>query len=131
MTDESMKNCKTSRKDRAILALLEYATVEKAAEAVGVHPSTLRRWLRKAEFQEVLRHARRERFSQSMGRLQHAANPAVSILLKIMMDPNEPGSTRVRAVERLLDRTAKAIENDDLAARVTVLEKQAGTRGRA
>jgi hypothetical protein len=37
MAEKMIKNCKTSRKDRAILALLEHPTMEKAAEAVGAH----------------------------------------------------------------------------------------------
>ena len=34
MSEKLIKNCRTSRKDRAILALLEHPTLEKAAEAV-------------------------------------------------------------------------------------------------
>src|SRR5690348_1263129 len=96
MTEKLIKNCKNSRKDRAILALLEHPTGEKAAEAVGVHPATLRRWLRQAEFREALRQARREKFLQSMGLLHLGTNAAVAHLMKLMRDPNQSGSTQVR-----------------------------------
>ena len=117
------KDCK-GRKDRAILALIENPTLEKAAEAVGVHPSTLRRWLRQADFQEALRQARREKFSQAMGLLHLGTAPAVAHLLKIMRDPHQPGATQVRAIDCVLNRVAKAIEIEDILARLTALEQQ-------
>lgn len=123
MPEKLIQNCKTSRKDRAVLALLEHPTVEKAADVVGVHPATLRRWLREPEFQEALRQARREKFVQSMGLLHLGTNAAISNLLKIMRDPNQPGSTQVRAIDSLLNRVAKAIEIEDILSRLTVLER--------
>jgi hypothetical protein len=123
MSEKLIKNCRTSRKDRAILALLEHPTLEKAAEAVGIHPTTLRRWLRQPEFQEALRQARREKFSQSMGLLHLGTNAAISNLLKIMRDPNQPGSTQVRAIDSLLNRVTKAIEIEDILARLAALER--------
>jgi len=123
MSEKLIKNCRTSRKDRAILALLEHPTAEKAAEAVGVHPTTLRRWLRQPEFQEALRQARREKFSQSMGLLHLGTSAAVAHLMKLMRDPNQPGSTQIRAIDSLLNRVAKAIEIEDILARLAALER--------
>jgi len=114
----------TNRKGRAIVALLEQPTIEKAAEAAGVHPTTLRRWLRQAEFQDALRQARREKYSQAMGLLHLGTAAAVAHLLKIMRDPNQPGSTQVRAIDCVLNRVAKAIEIEDILARLTALEQQ-------
>jgi hypothetical protein len=48
---------------------------------------------------------------------------AVSTLLKIMVDPNAPASSRVRAAETILEHTAKAIEIEDVEARVAALEQ--------
>jgi transposase-like protein len=123
MSEQIIKGCKTSRKDRAVVALLEHPTVEKAAEAAGVHPTTLRRWLRQPEFHEAVRQARREKFSQSMGLLHLGTNAAIANLMKIMRDPNQPGSTQVRAIDSLLNRVAKAIEIEDVLARITALER--------
>ena len=75
---------KCSRKngwDRAIVALLQGATMEKAAKAAGVDPGTLYRWQKNLAFQEALREARREVFGQAMGRLPQAANTAVETIL--------------------------------------------------
>jgi len=123
MLEEPVNNFKNGRKDRAVLALLEHSTAEKAAEAVGVHPATLRRWMRQPGFQEALRQARREKFSQSMGLLHLGTNAAISNLLKIMRDPQQPGSTQVRAIDSLLNRVTKAIEIEDIMARLATLER--------
>ena len=42
--------------------------------------------------------------------------------LKIMVDQNAPHSTRVRAADSVLDHAAKAIEIEDVEARVSALE---------
>jgi len=67
--------------------------------------------------------ARRAAFSQSVARLQQASGAAVSTLLKIMVDPGAPPSTRVRAADSVLDHSAKSIEIEDIEARVTALEQ--------
>jgi hypothetical protein len=77
------------------------------------------------EFQAAYRQARREAFSQSIARLQQASSAAVSTLLKVMVDPNTPASSRVRAADCVLGHAAKAIEIEDLEVRVTQLEQAA------
>ena len=76
-------------------------------------------------FDAEYRAARRAAFSQSVGRLQQASSAAVSTLLKIMVDPSAPASTRVRAADSVLDHAAKAIELEDIEARVPELERAA------
>jgi hypothetical protein len=39
-----------------------------------------------------------------------------------MIDPNTPASVRVRAAEAIFNHSAKAIEIEDIEARVTALE---------
>jgi len=67
--------------------------------------------------------ARREAFGQATARLQQASGAAVSTLLKVMVDPNSPASTRVRAADSVLDHGAKAIEIEDIEVRVAELER--------
>jgi hypothetical protein len=50
---------------------------------------------------------------------------AERISLKIMIDPNSPASTRVRAADSILDHAAKAIEIEDIEVRVAQLEAAA------
>ena len=42
-----------------------------------------------------------------------------------MVDPATPASTRVRAADSVLDHSAKAIEMEDIEARVAELERVA------
>ena len=81
--------------------------------------------MQEAEFQAAYRGARRRAFSQSVARLQQASSAAVSVLLKVMVDPATPASTRVRAADSVLDHSAKAIEIEDIEARVAELERAA------
>ena len=49
----------------------------------------------------------------------------MTTLLKIMVDPSVPASTRVRAAESVLDHGAKSIELEDVEVRVAELERAA------
>jgi hypothetical protein len=118
-----------SRRDRAILALLQHSTLEKASEAVGVHAVTLWRWSRKPEFQQALLKARQEAFSQSIARLQQSANMAVGTLLRIMTDSNAPTGSRVRAADCVLSRSEKGLLLEDLRMRIEQLEQREARGG--
>jgi len=109
--------------EEAIAALLTQRNTEDAARAVGISVSTLLRWMKEPEFKAAYREARRIAFGQSVARLQQAASAAVSILLKVMVDPATPPATKVKAVDSVLDHAARAIEIEDLDARLTDLER--------
>lgn len=113
------------KQEEAIVALLSQKNVEEAARAVDVAPSTLYRWLKEPEFDAAYRQARRLAFRQSIGRLQQAATAAATTLLKIMVDPTAPHSCRLRAADSVLAHAAKAIELEDIDARVSDLERAA------
>ena len=116
--------------EEAIAALLTQRNTEDAARAVGIGVSTLLRWMKEPEFNAAYREARRTAFGQSVARLQHASGAAVSTLLKVMVDPSTPPATKVRAADSVLDHAAKAIEIEDLEARLTDLERTAeSTKG--
>jgi hypothetical protein len=111
------------KQEEAIGALLTQRNVEEAARAAGIGTRTLLRWLQLPEFQKAYREARRAAFSQSIARLQQGASAAATTLLKTMIDPNTPASTRIRAAECVLNHATKAIEIEDIEARVTALEE--------
>jgi hypothetical protein len=111
------------KKELAVAALLTQRTTEDAARAVGIGSATLLRWLKEPEFDAAYRAARRAAFSQSIARLQQASSAAVSALLKILVDQNVPASTRVRAADSVLGHAARAIEIEDIEARVSELER--------
>jgi hypothetical protein len=113
------------KKDEAIAALLTHRNLEEAAKAVGIATNTLLNWMKVPEFDAAYREARRAAFRQSVARLQQASTAAVTTLIKIMVDPTAPHSTRVRAADSVLSHSAKAIEIEDIEARVAELERAA------
>ena len=113
------------KQEEAIGALLTNRSVEDAARAVNVGPRTLYRWLGESVFDKAYRKARRAGFGQGTARLQQASGVAVSSILKIMLDQNPPASTRLRAADLVLTHGAKAIELEDVEARVSELERTA------
>jgi transposase-like protein len=111
------------KKEEAIVALLTHRTIEEAARSIGVDPKTLLRWMKEPEFDNAYRAAKRAAFGQSIARLHHLSSAAVSTLGKIMLDSATPPATRVRAADSILDHTTKAIEIEDIDARLSELER--------
>jgi len=110
------------KKEDAIVALLTTRTVEEAARAVGVSTKTLLRWMKEPEFDTAYRAAKRAAFGQSIARLHQLSSAAVTTLGKVMLEPGTPPATRVRAADSILDHTTKAIETEEIEARVAALE---------
>jgi hypothetical protein len=111
------------KKEEAIAALLSQKNIEEAARVVGITANTLLRWQKVPEFATAYLEARRAANAQTTARLQQASSPAVSILLKVMLDPVTPPAVKVRAADIILDRAFKGSENEDLEVRVTELER--------
>jgi hypothetical protein len=119
---------KFSRKmENAVAALLTHRNAEEAAHSVGISVATLMRWQKEPKFQAAYREARFAAYRQSVARLQQGATAAASTLLKTMLDAGTPPSVRVRAAECVMNHAARAIEIEDLEARVTELERAAET----
>jgi len=76
-------------------------------------------------FDAAFREARRQAYGQSISRLQQGSTAAATTLLKIMVDPNSPPSCRLRAADSVLSHAAKAIEIEDIEARLRELEAAA------
>ena len=111
------------KQEDAIAALLTQRNVEEAARTAGIGVRTLLRWMKLPEFQNAYRQARREAFSQSIARLQQGTSAAATTLLKVMIDSSVPASVRVRAADSVLNHASKAIEIEDIEARLSELER--------
>src|SRR5262245_66568528 len=110
--------------------MLTQRNIEEVARSVGISTTTLMRWQKLPEFVTAYREARRAAFGQAVARLQQGTSAAATTLLKTMIDPATPASVRVRAAEAIFNHAAKAIEIEDIEARVSELE-QAAEIGRA
>ena len=113
------------KQEEAIAALLTQRNIEEAAKAAGIAPNTLLNWMKVPEFQTAYREARRAAFGQAIARLQQGTSAAATTLLKTMIDPSTPASVKVRAAEAIFNHAAKAIEIEDIEARVAELERAA------
>ena len=114
------------KKEEAIAALLTQRNAEEAARVAKVGVRTLYRWQKDPEFDAAYRAARRAVFGQTVARLQQGSSAAATTLLKVMVDSNTPASTRVRAAECVINQATKAIELEDIQARLSELERAAG-----
>ena len=114
----------TAKQERAIAALLAKPTIEAAAEALGINPVTVHRWLAEPAFTEAYRAARRAAVQQAVTRLQQVSGGAVAVLVQVMADKDNPASTRVSAAKTVLEFSFRAVELDELEARIAALEAQ-------
>jgi len=111
------------KKEEAIAALLTQRNIDEAARSIGVSPNTLLNWMKLPEFEKAYREARRAAFRQAIARLQQGSSAAATTLLKMLVEPGAAPSVRVRASECILSHATKAIEIEDIEARVTELER--------
>ena len=117
----------TRKQEEVIVALLSQRNVEEAARVAKVPPRTVYRWMKNPDFDREYRDAKRGAYSQAIARLHQMTSAAVSTLGKVMVDANTPASTKVRAADSILNHTIKAIENDEIEARLSNLERAAET----
>ena len=79
--------------------------------------------MKEPEFDAAYRAAKRTAFGQAIARLQQGSSAAATTLLKLMLDPATPPSTRARCSESVLSLANKAIELENIEARVAALER--------
>ena len=113
----------TSKQEKAIAALLSEATITTAATKIGVTEGTLHKWLKDPAFVEAYRAARRDAVAQAVARLQQVSSAAVAVLVQVMADRGTMASVRVAAASKILDYAIKAVELEDIAARLDALEQ--------
>jgi transposase-like protein len=118
------------KKEEAIAALLTQRNIEEAAKAAGIGANTLLRWMKVPEFQTSYRETRRAAFGQAVARLQQGTSAVATTLLKTLVDAGTPASVKVRAAEPIFNHAAKAIEIEDIEARVSELERVAEAQKR-
>jgi hypothetical protein len=109
----------------AVAAMLTQRNVEEAARSVGISVATLMRWQKLPEFKALYREGRRAAFNQAIARLEQGTSAAATTLLKLLIDPNTPASVRARVADSIFNHAIKAMEFEDVEARVAELERAA------
>lgn len=114
----------TSRKQKAIAALVRAPTQAEAAAQASVGVSTLRRWLREdEEFQTAYRQALSDLLSDAARAAQSSILPAVELLREVTEDTGRDDRLRIQAADRILTHAVKLIEQYDTQERVAAIEK--------
>ena len=109
------------------MALLQAPTVEAAAEICGVSESTLSRWLKRSDFQDIYKQARSELVQRSLSSLQTASIEAIDGL-KRNVACGLP-AIEVRAASALLNQSLRATELVGIDARLDALECAVKSQG--
>ena len=110
----------TRKMHHAVSALLQSPTVEAAAGLCGVSESTLSRWIKRSDFQDVYTQARRELVQRSLSSLQTASVEALDDLKRNLVCGLP--AIEVRAASALLDQSLRATELLGIEARLDALE---------
>jgi hypothetical protein len=106
--------------------LLTAPSLAAAAQQAGLSEVTAWRWLKDATFQAAYREARRAVVQHAITQVQQATGEAVETLRSVMQDAEAPASARVSAAKAVLETAIKAVELEDLEARIVALEMQQG-----
>lgn len=117
------------KQEAAIAALITSRNIDEAAKTTGVSASTLRRWMRLSEFDREYKRARREVVSHAYARLQQNSNPAAGLLLKLMVEAKD--STKLQAAKCVLELANKALDKEDILARLERLEQHMQNEGQS
>lgn len=117
----------TRNKEKAVLALLTEPSIGKAAEKVGIAEVTLWRWMQREDFNERYRQAKREAFTQTIGRLQQASTMAVDTLCDVMGNKKASPLARVNAAKTVLEMAHNGIETEEVLERLEKVENNLKT----
>jgi hypothetical protein len=119
---EEVEGSLSAKQEAALSAVLSHPTLKEAALAAGISETTLWRYMQDGEFSKRLREARRDSVSHAVIRLQKASSEAVTVLRDLMMKEDAPPAARISAARTVLDYSMRAVETDDLRARIEELE---------
>ena len=119
LNDERTRRKFGRKKEEAIAALLtQRRTSRRQPVSRALTPSTLKRWLRLPEFQKEYWQARRDAVSQANARLQQERRNAMPRCSENDGRPEHAGVRQGYGRRSIFDHAIKAIEIEDIEARV-------------
>ena len=116
--------------EAAIAALVARPNIKEAASTCGISEKTLHAWLKEPEFSIQLAEAQRGVTKRVMRSVISRAERAVSVLDEIMSDSETAAPARVSAARTVLEFTMRAVELEDVLARIEALEAATEDSGR-
>lgn len=120
-------NGRSRLREKAVVALLQEPTIERAADVTGVGLRTLQRWIIDAIFQEALRKAKADALADATAKLRMASGRAVRVLDSIANNCRATSAARVSAARCILQLGLEAHVIEELELRILALERQGKT----
>jgi hypothetical protein len=114
----------TPRQEKVLASLITEPSINEAANAARVGVRTVFKWLKNEAFCDAYRAARAAAVRQAVGQVQAAMGAAVRTLVEIMEDTGAPASSRVTAAKAMIETGIKAVEIEDIEARLSVIETE-------
>ncbi len=112
----------TSRQQRTISALLAARNVREASKQAKVSERTVYTWLAEPDFRTALYEAEGHLIDAATRRLLHHQDVALTVILTIMADRDNPAGVRLRAAQSVLEQLLKLRELRNVEQRLTALE---------
>lgn len=112
----------STKKAKAIAALLSSKNVTEAAELAGVGTRTLFRWMQEIDFQEALTQAESEAIDAATRRLIGLQGAAIDTLHDTLSDRKALPGIRMRAAQSILDFLMRLRELRNVESRLAKLE---------
>ena len=116
----------THRREQAIAALLQSASIPEAAMLSGVGVRTLLRYLSEEGFKAEFEAAKRSLVESAVNQLRLASRGAVDVLVKIAHDECASHASRVQAARSIIALCIDAASLQDLETRLRQLEQEWG-----
>ena len=101
---------------------MTHTSKSEAAEAAGIGRRTLSKYLSQDDFKSALRAAQDALISDATANLKTAANPAITTLLEVCQDAENPPSVRVSASRAILENALRYSEFSDVLSELRRLE---------
>lgn len=98
-------------------------TRAEAAKTAGIGESTLREYMKDAEFMERYKQAFGNMARDATRQAQQTLSPALSTLREIMEDRGEQAQARITAARSVLEYSLKLCEQTDILEQLRELER--------
>ena len=116
-----MTSRRTTKKSKAIVALLSGKTNSQAAQSAGVTERTIYRWLSEQSFQTELREAERQMIESATRQMSSLQEKAINILEQLLESQDVSPHTRLSTANSIL-RLSLAYRDRNIERRLYELE---------
>jgi len=118
-----------SKSSQLIAALMMYPTFSEACAKAGVSERTAQRWMNDGEFQRHFEWTRKEVLRKTIDGLRSCGLSSIKALQTVLDDKSVAPYVKVNAANTCLTHLFRAVEIEELSARLEKLEKALAGEG--